>query len=101
MKKFPLLGLIILSIIGFIILCVALKLSTIKSKPIPIYFEYRILDGDTILMEIYSPMNELYNHYYDDMTWEEIPTSEYTIDGKTYYPITIQTPIDWKSVEIN
>ena len=104
MKKFPLLGLIIL-IITLIGLSVALGLSTISNNrmtnlnnnciisegdTVNVYYEYRILDGDTILIDVCTKVYVQNAPYYDDITWEEIPTTIYQVDGIYYNPITIK-----------
>lgn len=104
MKKFPLLGLIIL-IITLIGLSVAIRLSTISNNrmadlnnnctisegdTVNVYYEYRILDGDTILIDVCTKVYVQNAPYYDDITWEEIPTTIYQVDGIYYNPITIK-----------
>ena len=61
---------------------------------VDIYFEYAILDNDTIVIDIWSKSTEIFKDpYSDDLTWEEIPRSPYYCDGVLMIPHKINTNI--------
>lgn len=61
---------------------------------VDIYFEYAILDNDTIVIDVWSKSTELFEDpYSDDLTWEEIPRSPYYIDSILFIPHIINTQI--------
>lgn len=61
---------------------------------VDIYFEYAILDNDTIVIDVWSKLTELFEDpYSDDLTWEEIPRSPYYIDSILFIPHIINTQI--------
>ena len=61
-----------------------------EGDTVNVYYEYRILDGDTILIDVCTKVYVQNAPYYDDITWEEIPTTIYQVDGIYYNPITIK-----------
>lgn len=70
------------------------KSTSSPGDTIDIYFEYSILDKDTILMDIYSKDTKIFEDPYDgDITWEEIPKSPYYCDGVLMIPHIINTNI--------
>ena len=70
------------------------KSTSSSGDTIDIYFEYSILDEDTILMDIYSEDTKIFEDPYDgDITWEEIPKSPYYVDSILFIPHIINTNI--------
>ena len=61
---------------------------------VDIYFEYALLDGDTVLMDICSKSTKIFEDpYSEDITWEEIPRSPYCVDSVIFIPHIIDTNI--------
>lgn len=63
---------------------------------VDIYYQYGILDGDTLLMDITSSdPGILDSPYAHDLMWEEIPTAPYYVDSVLFIPHYTQYPMEY------
>lgn len=60
--------------------------SNTQIDSIDIYYQYSILDGDTILIDVYSEDCLTNDLYYDDLLWEDIPRDSYMINNIKMIP---------------
>ena len=76
-----------------IILIVLLTISNLHNNKnrseVQVFFEYQIVDNDTILTRITCDARIQEFPYLDDYVWEDIPTKSWKNNGINYIPIKV------------
>ena len=88
-KNFPNASLFFVMAIILIVLLTISDLQNHKRSEVQVFFEYQIVDNDTILTRITCNARTQEFPYIDDYVWEDVPTKIWKDNGITYIPIKV------------